>query len=78
MLRGDREMNEIARTSVVPINTKDHASKLSSSSLPGLTRQSIVLKILGFFKMDARVKPGNDESIIARMSISPQPLPEYG
>jgi hypothetical protein len=50
--------------------TKDHASKLSSSSLPGLTRQSIVLKILGFFKMDARVKPAHDESIIARMSIS--------
>jgi hypothetical protein len=49
--------------------TKDHAFKLSSSSLPGLTRQSIVLKILGFFKMDARVKPAHDESIIARMSI---------
>jgi hypothetical protein len=39
--------------------------------LPGLTRQSIVLKILGFFKMDARVKPAHDESIIARMSINP-------
>jgi hypothetical protein len=51
------------------INTKDPASKLSSSSLPGLTPQSIVLKILGFFKMDARVKPAHDESIIARMSI---------
>jgi hypothetical protein len=36
-----------------------------------LTRQSIVLKILGFFKMDARVKPAHDESIIARMSINP-------
>jgi hypothetical protein len=50
--------------------TKDHASKRSSSSLPGLTRQSIILRILRFFKMDARVKPAHDESIIARTSIS--------
>jgi hypothetical protein len=35
---------------------------LSASSLPGLTRQSIFLKRLTSFPMDARVKPAHDES----------------
>jgi len=34
---------------------------LTYPSLPGLTRQSIALKKLSF-AMDARVKPGHDES----------------
>jgi hypothetical protein len=32
-----------------------------NASLPGLTRQSILLKGL-FFSMDARVKPAHDDS----------------
>jgi hypothetical protein len=33
-------------------------------SLPGLTRQSIIVKRLGLL-MDARVKPAHDESVSA-------------
>jgi hypothetical protein len=31
-----------------------------SSSLPGLTRQSILLRKIRFSRMDARVKPAHD------------------
>jgi hypothetical protein len=34
---------------------------IAVSSLPGLTRQSIVLENKDFFSMDARVKPAHDD-----------------
>jgi len=42
-----------------------------TSSLPGLARQSIILKRLLTFSMDARVEPAHDESIIDTADISP-------
>ena len=37
----------------------DRLSK-DASSLPGLTRQSIALRKIFIFRMDARVKPAHD------------------
>jgi hypothetical protein len=44
---------------VIPAVVKDD---LFSSSLPGLTRQSIIVMGLKVFSMDARVKPAHDDS----------------
>src|SRR6516162_7979845 len=45
-------------------------------SLPGLTRQSIFLSEALFFSMDARVKPGHDES--RATAVGTGPLRPYG
>jgi hypothetical protein len=48
---------------------------LSASSLPGLTRQSIFLRGLASFPMDARVKPAHDESELDAPGIKPPTAP---
>ncbi len=42
------------------MNVEREAGEIPNSSLPGLTRQSIIFRK----KMDARVKPGHDSSIV--------------
>ncbi|MGZ9110184.1 MAG: hypothetical protein ACXW3X_03610, partial [Rhodoplanes sp.] len=50
-------------------NTELHRLRPIEPSLPGLTRQSILLKWRCFSKMDTRVKPAYDDSLIATAKV---------
>ena len=64
----ERDEFRLNRMSVIARSASDEALTIHLS-LPGLTRQSMVLKRL-FFKMDARVKPAHDEAIFIASDIT--------